>query len=924
MGFDSFLAHIGVGHLDGGNSGRWPYGSGENPYQHMGMHPFRAQVQMKRDQGKSMTEIAQELGMNTSQLRAKITMAKEEEEERNRTYILKKKDKGYSNTAIARELGMSEGYVRKMLKPIEENRKSKVKTVAEELAKQVDDKVYLDIGSGVERQLGISKERLKTAVAYLEEQGGYKTHKFPVEQLTNPGKFTWYKVLTKDNVTYGELRQNQEKIRAPQGVYFEDDGLTARGIKPPVSIDSKRVQIKYTEDGGSEKDGVIEIRPGVEDLTLGKNHYAQVRIAVDGTHYLKGMAMYNPDLPKGCDILFNTNKHKGTPKMDVLKTMSDDKDNPFGATVRQFDYDGKDGKKHQSPINIVNDDSDWGHWSRNLASQFLSKQYPQTAKRQLDLDVKAKEEEFARICALENPMVKKNLLKSFAEDCDSAAVDLKAAPLPRQQTHVILPLTEIKDTEVYAPNYKTGEEVILVRYPHAGIFEIPRLKVNNNNKQGRALLGATENAIGINSKVAEQLSGADFDGDTVVVIPTKNQNLKTSKPLKDLVDFDPKEAYRGYEGMTEVGPKGDGFNKGREMGMVSNLITDMTIRGAKEPEMVRAVRHSMVVIDAEKHQLDWKRSEKDNRINELKEKYQKKENGRYGGASTLISSAKSPVNNIPQRKQFTYDKRHIDPETGEKKYEYSGNTYDKWRRGENGEWDKVAEKLPYMEKTTKMAETKDARTLSSGTRIEEIYAGYANKMKSLANETRKEYLATDNIRRDPEAAKKYAKEVASLEEKLNKSLQNAPRERQAQLMADYVAKAKRRDNPNMEKDEYKKIKAQALDAARRKSGAAIKTVNEQGEKISARTVDITPKEWEAIQANAISANKLEQILSNANMKKVREYATPRDKRTIPNATKSRIKAMLNSGYTQQEIAEACDVSLSAVKDVMRPKDEKEK
>ena len=79
--------------------------------------------------------------------------------------------------------------------------------------------------------------------------------------------------------------------------------------------------VRYADDVGSdgvkgiEKDGVIELRRGVEDLDLNGNRYAQVRILVDGTHYLKGMAVYSDDMPDGVDVVFNTNKKKGTPAL---------------------------------------------------------------------------------------------------------------------------------------------------------------------------------------------------------------------------------------------------------------------------------------------------------------------------------------------------------------------------------------------------------------------------------------------------------------------------------------------------------------------------------------------------------------------------------------------------------------------------------
>lgn len=284
----------------------------------------------------------------------------------------------------------------------------------------------------------------------------------------------------------------------------------------PKSMDSKRLQIRYSEDGGELKDGVVEIRRGVDDLSLGESHYAQVRILVDGSHYIKGMAVYSDDLPDGVDVVFNTNKKKGTPKMDVLKPIKDDPDNPFGSLIKegvndpdnptsvkggQSYYYDKNGKKQLSLINKRAEEGDWGEWADKLPSQFLSKQSRTLIKKQLNLAAADKQSEFDEICSLTNPTVKKALLKSFADDCDAAAVHLQAAALPRQKYQVILPLTSIKDNEVYAPNYKNGETVALVRYPHGGTFEIPVLTVNNKQAEGRRVLGNTPaDAIGINKK----------------------------------------------------------------------------------------------------------------------------------------------------------------------------------------------------------------------------------------------------------------------------------------------------------------------------------------------------------------------------------------------------------------------------------------
>lgn len=862
-------------------SGRYRKGSGKTPQRNK---DFIQRADELKKSGMTEKEIANAFGMSINQYRAARSISKNERQKEDLALAMRLKKKGYSNVAIGERLGHPESYVRTLLDPSKQQKIDSATQLAEVLKEQIEQHPYLDVGKGVNLQLGCSETQLKTAIAMLEEQG-YSKHSFNVPQVSDPSHHTPMLVLTKDNVSYGEVIKNKEKISSPEGVYLEDYGDIVKKVRPPVSVDSNRIQIRYSEDGGSDKDGVIELRPGVEDISLGKSQYAQVRIAVDGTHYLKGMAMYSDDLPDGIDILFNTNKGKKTEKLDVLKPMKEDPTNPFGATVRQRDYIGEDGKEHQSAINIVNDDTDWDKWSRTLSSQFLSKQRPEIAKRQLDLYFKQQEQEFENIKELTNPTVKRKMLEDFADGCDSSAVHLKAAALPRQNTFAILPINSLKDTEVYAPGYSNGEEVVLVRYPHGGTFEIPKLKVNNNNNEGKRYLKNAEHAIGINSKVAQQLSGADFDGDTVVLIPTKGQKIKTSSPLRGLENFDPKKEYPAYEGMPKVGPKTK-FHKQNEMGKVSNLITDMTIKGATDDEIARAVRHSMVVIDAEKHNLNWKQSYVDNGIAALKEKYQ---GGSNRGASTLISKAKSEER-IPERK--TYYK--IDPETGEKIFRETGRTYKK-----NGK------DILYTTVTTKMAETKDARKLSSGTVIEDIYASHANRLKALANKARKEILSTGALKESPSAKLTYKRERESLLSKLKLAQRNSPFERQAQVVAQKIVDLKVKENPDLDKDDLKKVRSRALDTARTRVGA------------KRNPIDITDREWEAIQSGAISDSKLSEILRYANPDAIKQRATPKTTKQLSAATLARARSWLNAGFTQAEVAEQLDISVSKLQNALK-------
>lgn len=878
---EEILMHYGMPR----RSGRYPWGSGDNPYQHSG--DFLSRIDELKKQGLSDPEIAKSMGLTTTQYRTQKSLAKDERRSLDVATAKGLREKGFSLNEIAEKMGYAnDSSVRSLLNENSEARMNQAGKTAEFLKKQVDSKGMIDVGTGVERELNISKEKLREAL-YILEMERYPVHGGGVPQATNPGRQTNLKVLCPPGTEHKEI-YNFENIHSVRDYTSHDGGDTFDKFVYPRSMDSSRLKIRYAEDGGIEKDGVVELRRGVDDLSMGNSHYSQVRILVDGKKYIKGMAIYSDDMPDGVDVIFNTNKKRGTPKEDVLKNITDDPDNPFGSLIKaggQSYYTDKDGNRQLSLINKRAEEGDWSDWKDKLPSQFLSKQNITLVRKQLNLAKTDKESEYDEICSLTNPTVKKVLLKSFADDCDSAAVHLQAAALPRQKYQVILPITSIKDTEVYAPNYKNGEQVALIRYPHGGTFEIPILTVNNKHPEAKQILGNAKDAVGINSKVAERLSGADFDGDTVMVIPTGGKTKITSTPpLKGLEGFDPKMSYPYRDGMKVMN------NTQTEMGKVSNLIADMTLKGATQDELARAVRHSMVVIDAEKHKLDYRQSEIENGIASLKKKYQGRvdEEGKYHeGAATLISRAKSEVS-VTKRKGSPI----IDPETGEQRWkEVEDPVYVDKRTGKTKR---------RTQASTQMAETRDARTLSSGHPVEEVYADYANKMKSLANQARKEMINTGKIPYSASAKEAYQSEVNSLSAKLNVALKNAPRERQAQVMANAAVAAKKQDNPDMSRGEIKKANQQALTAARNAVGAK-------------RTpVQIEDREWEAIQAGAISENKLIQILNNTDIDTIRQRATPRTTTSLSTAKVNKISAMSSSGYTIAEIAEALGVSTSTV------------
>ena len=917
---EDYIAHYGTPHQGyTPHSGRYAWGSGENAYQRYG--GFLQKVSEMKAQGLSDTEIAAAFNMTTTELRSKKSKDLEAFTKGRDHAIFKLADKQWSAKAISQRLDVPLQTVYKVMKRRDNVRTDSLSATVDTLKAAVEKDKYVDVGRGVNRYMGISADRLIKARKSLTQEG-YTCETMQIK--TAGGNFTAVQVLAKPGTTRRELMQHLTDVKLPF-THSEDGGRTFRVKEPITNIDSKRVLIRYGEEGGTERDGTIELRPGCEDLNLGRAHYAQVRIGVDGEHFMKGMAIYNDDIPKGYDIIFNTNKKKGTPLAKVLKPQSgDDPSNPFGSSIKMQDedleliqrhYTGKDGKEHLSALNIVKEEGDVGNWKKSLPSQFLSKQYDETAKKQLNLNIESRQKEFDELMSLTNPAVKKKLLEAFADECDGEAVHLRGAAMPRQSTNFILPLTDIRNDEVYAPNYKQGEEVALVRFPHQGVFEIPILKVNNRSKEGQKLMGTNpRDAVGISQYTAKQLSGADFDGDTVLVIPTKGYKIKSHPPLENLQKFDADvyevhftddDLKKGYYNGQKIYKNKQGRptltrKAGDNMGDISNLITDMHIKGANLDEIERAAMYSMVVIDAFKHGYDWRQAKADLGIDALKEKYQ---GSKRAGASTLISRSTSEVH-VPKRKSYY----KTDPETGEKIYMtetdenkafYTKPIVDP-KTGEVKEWKKVGRTT----NSTKGMEFSPYELMSSneGTSIERIYADFAQTMKDMGNKARLESTRTGSITYKKNAAEIYKDEVESLKNKLIKAEKNAPLERRAQLIANKTVELRKEKNPTL-KDDFdavKKIRDQAVKDARDQVGAG-----------KERIVP-TDREWEAIQSGAINKSTLDAILKEMDSEVAKKLAMPKQKKDYSDTTVARAKLMLSKGATVSEIAERLGISVEAV------------
>ncbi|MDX9917278.1 MAG: hypothetical protein RBT15_04605, partial [Gudongella sp.] len=562
------------------HSGRYPWGSGKDPQR---SQSFSTKVAELKKQGISEPKIAEMLGLkNSTELRARIHMESEAKYGAQSAMAARLKAKGYSNVAIGKRMEISPNTVKNILLPETQERHRINEATKNMLKSQADKKGMIDVGRASNYQLGVTRTKMDVSIAELTLQGYMlteiqtpqlgTTNKTSVRVLMSPEtmKKARAEYVIKDKEKWDGLSQevqdakiaylyaskNSADIRMITD-WSSDGGETYKSLQAPISIDSKRVMVRFDDDtpSGSDMDGSIQIRRGVPDLALPPDaHYAQVRIAVDGTHYMKGMAIYTEDLPKGIDVIYNSTKNSSVGKLGAMKKMNDvvdtedgasiyidsdgkQKINEFGASIRQMTYKDKNGNEQQSAINIIGysgkEDSgiegSWKTWSKTLSSQFLSKQPPELAKQQLNLAYIDSKETFDQYMKITQPAVKQRLLDSFADDCDSKAVHLKAAALPRQTSNVIIPIVSLKDNECYSPSYRDGEQLALIRYPHAGVFEIPIVTNNTRNKEGISVLGPNSvDAIGITPRTAAQLSGADFDGDTVIAIPYDPRLIKSS------------------------------------------------------------------------------------------------------------------------------------------------------------------------------------------------------------------------------------------------------------------------------------------------------------------------------------------------------------------------------------------------------------
>ena len=310
-GNENVLMHYGMPR----RSGRYPWGSGKDPYQRTRDFLSRVEELKKNGWQETAENIKETFGLTSGQYRAEISICKDQRRMADVATAKRLRDKeGLNTSEIGRRMGKNESTIRNYFNEDAEKRMMATKSTVDLLRKEVNEKGMIDVGAAVNLDLGISQERLNTALYYLQTKEGYEVYGNRFDQINNAGNKTTQRVLCVPGTPHSAI-YDLDKIQTINDYVSHDGGETFdKRYVYPKSMDSKRLMIRYADDVGPDgfkgidKDGIVELRRGVDDLSLGESRYSQVRILVDDNYYIKGMAVYSDNMPPGIDVVFNTNK----------------------------------------------------------------------------------------------------------------------------------------------------------------------------------------------------------------------------------------------------------------------------------------------------------------------------------------------------------------------------------------------------------------------------------------------------------------------------------------------------------------------------------------------------------------------------------------------------------------------------------------
>ena len=240
-----FLEHYGMPR----RSGRYPWGSGEDPYQHSIDFIGRIDALKKKGWTETPENIKKQFGLTTTEYSREKRLANNVRKMSQIKTAIRLRDKeGMGATEIGRKMGVRESTVRGWFKQDEEGSVYQAKKTAEFLKDKVKEKGgMIDIGKNVEVELGISREKLDTAVLMLEKQG-YHRYVGRVPQHTNVNQKTTQIVLAAPERKHAEIFK-YDKVKTINDYVSKDNGETfEKKFTYPSSMDSKRLKVRYADD----------------------------------------------------------------------------------------------------------------------------------------------------------------------------------------------------------------------------------------------------------------------------------------------------------------------------------------------------------------------------------------------------------------------------------------------------------------------------------------------------------------------------------------------------------------------------------------------------------------------------------------------------------------------------------------------------
>lgn len=282
---EEYLAHYGMPR----RSGRYPWGSGQDPYQ--SSRDFLGRVEQMRKSGFTYTDengkkwtgdnaIAKSLGYNSTDFRTVYAIAKDERRSDMVATAKRLRDKeGMNNSEIGRKMGINESSVRSLLDPNSESRMKQARETAKFLKDQVDKKGMVDVGAGVNNDLKITKEKLDQALFILQAEGNYEVYGGRFSQVTNKGQMTTQRVLCTPGTPHSAI-YDYDKVKTVKANYQAVFNCCSRRCEINVCVLFAELRTERQHRDNSSSNNCSDYGSGRRGYVANSNRHHQSKRAV--------------------------------------------------------------------------------------------------------------------------------------------------------------------------------------------------------------------------------------------------------------------------------------------------------------------------------------------------------------------------------------------------------------------------------------------------------------------------------------------------------------------------------------------------------------------------------------------------------------------------------------------------------------------